>query len=417
MMNIGYGLINPYVAIVLLIVVLSIILAKMLGKATKNKELEAWSSVETSELAMSILIFLFIFAIYSTLLTVSRAWLVDPIVLGSSIPLESPTGTEGFFDKLFSVNQVTGKSSGSDIQLSLMETVTFKLKFILYNRLMPMLIDLMKTKFTLLLYSGLGGVHRGPGAIGFNTPAIPGIGFFVKGCDTLIFLFTTIAPTISAQVIGLEIIGAISYNLLLPLGILFRFVPFLRKFGNEMIAVSIAMGILLPVAYLLLLKAVDDIETQHNVPGVVRSTDMSEAKWNLMANTAYFGNTYVTIAPLAASMGTTFLLNAADTFGKMALGGKTLRGSAVFTSLSTLSAAFSKTPAFINYPIKTMFHAVFSVQYVFGVFAVMIPAAHLGGFVLVGLMIPSFAFMLSLSFVGALIKVLNVDISDAGVLI
>jgi len=407
-MAIGYGLINPYIAIVLLIVILSIVLAKMLGKATKNKELEAWSSLETSELAMSIIIFIFIFAIYSTLLTVSEAWLVHPVLSDSSItiPLQSTANSGNWIGDWSTINPGTEVTSGTNIQLNLMETVTFKLKYVLYNRLMPMLIDLMKTKFTLQLYSGLGGMSRGPGAIHFDLPSAPGIGFFVKACDTLIYLFTTIAPTISAQVIGLEIIGALAYNVLLPLGMLFRFVPFLRKFGNEMIAVSIAMGIFLPTAYLLLLKAVDDIETKHNVPGVLRS-DITEAEWTLMANTYYFGNTFTTIAPIVASMGTTFALNAVDTIGNLVFG-RTLRNTGLFRFGSTVMESG---------PAKMIAQTVFSVQLTFAVFAVMIPAAHLGGFALVGLIIPMFAFILSLSFVGALTKLLNIDVSDAGVLI
>jgi len=408
MMDIGYGLITPYIAIVMLIALLSIVLAKMLGKATKNKELEAWSSVETGELVISVLIFLSIFGIYSVLLSVSEAWLVHPISNDQSmaVSLEPAIDMGGFLGRS-SINLNQQRSPGSNIQLTLIETVTFKLKHTLYNRLMPMMVDLMKTKFALQLYAGLKGPKRGPGAISFQLPAAPGVNFFVKGCDTLIYIFTMISPTISAQVIGLEIIGALSYNVLLPLGILFRFIPFLRKFGNEMIAVSIAMCIFLPTAYLLFFKAVDDIETRHKVPGILRTEEMDEAKWSVMANTFYFGNTFVTTAPIVASMGTTFLFNAVDTATTF-----------LFKGVTPFSTAFANVAKYKAWgPVNMALRIALSAQLTFAVFAVMIPAANLGGFVLVGLIIPMFAFMLSLSFVSALVKLLNIDISDSGVLL
>ncbi len=385
----GYNLLFPYAALVFGIMLFAIVIARMLGRMSNNKELIAWANIETTEYIMNALIFVSIFVIYSALLGVAYSW------LNTSSIIQLPS---------------VGQGDTSQQQLSLTGVITAKLNHVLYYRLIPMEIDLMKTKFLLLLYSGSGSISTGPKSLGYQIPAFPGIGMYLRGVDTLIYLYSLIAPTLAAQVIGLDLIGSLAYNLLLPLGILFRFVPFLRNFGNELIAIAIGMGIMLPTAYLLMMKAVDDIETLHGVPGVLRS-DISESSWTLQANTYYYGNTYITLVPLAATVGLSFAKDVLGTAMNVVLGTTfkdlgwvtKITGSTTYRVVSTFSVA-----------AMSLF---FTIQLTFAVFSVLIPASHLGAFIIAGLVIPTFAFMLGISFTSAIAKQLNFQASDTGVLI
>jgi uncharacterized membrane protein (DUF485 family) len=382
----GYGLLNPYVGLVFGIMLVAIVLARMLGKSSGNKDLEAWASMETSEYVMNAIIFVTMFVVYSALLSVAYAWLNTNSIAGL------PSVSSG---------DITGE------QLSLTGAISSKLSHVLYYRLIPMEINLLKTKFLLLLYSGSDKISTGPKSLGYTLPAFPGIGMYIKGLDTLIYLYSMIAPTLAAQVIGLDIIGALAYNLLIPLGILFRFVPFLRSFGNELIAIAIGMGIMMPVAYLLMMRAIDDIEYQHKVPGVLR-TDISETEWKLEAEAAYFGTAYVIMAPLAITVGASFAKDILNTVG-------------VGTAFSKLGwiQNLANSPGFkvlSNVGVAAM-SWIFSIQMAFAIFSVLIPASHLGAFVIAGLIIPTFAFMLGLSFTTAISKQLNFSISETGVLL
>jgi hypothetical protein len=383
----GYGLLNPYAALVFGVMLLAIVAARMLGRMSNNKELIAWANIETTEYIMNALLFVSIFVIYSTLLGVAYSWLDTNQIV-----------------QLPSVGQGPGQ------QLSLTEAITAKLNHVLYYRLIPMEIDLLKTKFFLLLYSGSGQISTGPKSLGYTIPAFPGIGMYLRGVDTLITLYSMIAPTLAAQVIGLDLIGALAYNLLLPLGILFRFVPFLRNFGNELIAIAIGMGIMLPTAYLLMMKAVDDIETQHNVPGVLRS-GLSETEWKLEANTYYYGNTYVTLAPLAATVGMSFAKDVLDTFMNVGIG-KTFGELGWVTKIAGSTAY--RAVSGVGVAALSLF---FNLTLTFAVFSVLIPASHLGAFVIAGIVMPTFAFMLGISFTTAIAKQLNFQASDTGVLL
>jgi hypothetical protein len=380
----GYGLLNPYIGAVFIIMLLAIVIARMLGTSSGNKELQAWASMETSEYIMNAIIFVTIAVVYSALLSAAYSWLATEEI--ADLPSVS-SGTPGE-------------------QLSLTGAITSKLSHVLYYRLIPMEINLLKTKFLLLLYSS-GKISTGPKNLGYTLPAFPGIGMYLKGIDTLIYLYSMIAPTLAAQVIGLDIIGALAYNLLIPLGILFRFVPFMRNFGNELIAIAVGIGIMMPAAYLLMIKSIDDIETQHKVPGVFR-TGLSETQWKLEAETAYFGTTYVVMAPLAITVGASFAKDILSTIGVSQAFGKLgwvtkVAGSKAFALASGLTVAAMSW--------------AFSIQLAFAVFAVLIPASHLGAFVIAGLVIPTFAFMLGLAFTTAISKQLNFSLSDTGVLI
>jgi hypothetical protein len=384
----GYGLLNPYIALVFGVVLLAIVIARMLGQSSNNKELQAWASAETTEYVMNAIIFVTIFVVYSALLGVAYSWLDT-----NSITQLPSVAT----------------SAGPNNQLSLTGAVTAQLNHILYYRLIPMEIDLLKTKFFLLLYSGSGKISTGPKALSYNIPAFPGIGMYLRGVDTLIMLYSMIAPTLAAQVIGLDIIGALAYNLLLPLGILFRFVPFLRNFGNELIAIAVGIGVMMPTAYLLMMKAIDDIETQHNVPGVLR-TGLSENDWKIRAEFSYYGNAYVVLAPLAATVGFSFAKDVFNTAAQFL--------PAAFKNLGWMTTITQSGPyRLLSQVAPAALSLFFTVQLAFAIFSVLIPASHIGAFVIAGLVIPTFAFMLGISFTTAVAKQLSFQVSDTGVLL
>jgi hypothetical protein len=383
----GFGLLNPYILLAFGIMIAAIAIARMLGGMSNDKGLQAWASAEIGELVMNALLFALIFVIYSAILGVAYSWL-----------------------NTSAIAQLPQVSASADPQLSLTEAVTAKMKHVLYYRLIPMEIDMLKTKFFLMLYSGAGSMSTGPKSLGYKIPAFPGIGLYIKGIDTLIYLYSLIAPTIAGQIIGLELIGALSYNLFLPLGMMMRIVPFLRKFGNELIAISIGIGIMLPTAYLLMIKAVDDIERQHGVPGVLRS-DISETAWKIQANTYYYGNTYVSLAPLAATVGVRFVSDVVDSFLTMTM--KTTFDKLGWVTKIAGSSAYRVGAGLVGAAASLVFNLTFA----FAIFAVLIPASHIGAFVIAGLVIPTFAFMLGISFTSAISKQLNFEASDTGVLL
>jgi hypothetical protein len=91
----------------------------------------------------------------------------------------------------------------------------------------------------------------------FNVAA--GLRGVATNFDFLYTLFAGLSASLMVQDIGLSIIQAFAFRIMLPLGILFRVFPFLRKAGAMFIALSLGLYIVFPLCFVMDKMIVDSI--------------------------------------------------------------------------------------------------------------------------------------------------------------
>jgi hypothetical protein len=69
--------------------------------------------------------------------------------------------------------------------------------------------------------------------------------------DFLYTLFAGLSASLMVQDIGLSIIQAFAFRIMLPIGILFRVFPFLRKAGATLIAISLGLYMVFPLCFVM----------------------------------------------------------------------------------------------------------------------------------------------------------------------
>ncbi|MCX6776156.1 MAG: hypothetical protein NT130_04900 [Candidatus Micrarchaeota archaeon] len=91
----------------------------------------------------------------------------------------------------------------------------------------------------------------------------------VAVCFDFIYTFCAgISASLMVQDIGLSIIQAFAFRIMLPLGIIFRIFPFLRKAGAFLIALSLGLYIVYPLCFVMNKMIVDSVlpEIQLSLP-------------------------------------------------------------------------------------------------------------------------------------------------------
>jgi len=98
-----------------------------------------------------------------------------------------------------------------------------------------------------------------PGAKTVKGKIYPGIGIFVNSIFFINGLLLAVMGSLTVQQIMLDIIKYLAFAFFLPVGILLRFFPGVRSFGSELIALSLSLGVVLPLTYFLFYVAMYDV--------------------------------------------------------------------------------------------------------------------------------------------------------------
>ncbi|NYZ75743.1 hypothetical protein H0N98_00650 [Candidatus Micrarchaeota archaeon] len=117
--------------------------------------------------------------------------------------------------------------------------------------------------------------QMGQSSLGVTFHQSAGLKLVATDLDFLYALFAGLSASLMVQDIGLSIIQAFAFRIMLPLGILFRVFPFLRKAGAMLIALSIGLYIVFPLCFVMDKAVVDSVINQ---PGFQNSLIMNVAQ-------------------------------------------------------------------------------------------------------------------------------------------
>jgi len=108
----------------------------------------------------------------------------------------------------------------------------------------------------------------GPGGLGTGFMPNAGLRAVAVCFDYIYAFFAGISASLMVQDIGLSIIQAFAFRIMLPLGILFRIFPFLRKAGAMLIALALGLYIVYPLCFVMNKMIVDTVIPQISLPPV-----------------------------------------------------------------------------------------------------------------------------------------------------
>lgn len=224
-------LLNVYAGLAFMIMVLAIAISKMIGKTINKPDIEARANIEFSSLLITSLVYFIILSFYITLEQIAMEW------TGFSTPLNK-------------------------LSVNILQEV--------FKKLSQTWFHVISIEHILKIFEG-ATESMGPGLLNWQWKMFPGMTLYARAMDTTILILIVSIASLEAQIVGLNIITVISYNILLPLGLIFRIFPPLRNAGNELIAISISFGILIPFFYVITFKAMADIEHEFGIKGVLSS--------------------------------------------------------------------------------------------------------------------------------------------------
>ncbi|NYZ78995.1 hypothetical protein H0N99_02505 [Candidatus Micrarchaeota archaeon] len=93
--------------------------------------------------------------------------------------------------------------------------------------------------------------HVGSKSLGTTYQQSIGLRTVATNFDFLYTLFVGLSASLMVQDIGLSIIQAFAFRIMLPLGILFRVFPFLRRAGATFIALALGLYIVYPLCFVM----------------------------------------------------------------------------------------------------------------------------------------------------------------------
>jgi hypothetical protein len=88
-------------------------------------------------------------------------------------------------------------------------------------------------------------------AWGFSMPTFPGFEVIERGIETTQILITPFTASLFVQIIGLQIVHATAFTVILPAGLLLRIFPMTRDAGSFLMAAAFAFYFILPFTYLI----------------------------------------------------------------------------------------------------------------------------------------------------------------------
>ncbi|MCX6776865.1 MAG: hypothetical protein NTY73_02775 [Candidatus Micrarchaeota archaeon] len=108
----------------------------------------------------------------------------------------------------------------------------------------------------------------GPVALGVGFNQNAGLRAVAVCFDFIYALTAGISASLMVQDIGLSIIQAFAFRIMLPIGIIFRIFPFFRKAGGFLIALSLGLYIVYPLCFVMNKMVVDSIVSGISLPAL-----------------------------------------------------------------------------------------------------------------------------------------------------
>jgi hypothetical protein len=123
-------------------------------------------------------------------------------------------------------------------------------------------INLATTAFQFSVICQMVAGYRmqvGPGSLGVGFMPNAGLRAIAVCFDFIYAFFAGISASLMVQDIGLSIIQAFAFRIMLPLGIIFRIFPSIRKAGAFLIALSLGLYMVYPLCFVMNKMIVDSV--------------------------------------------------------------------------------------------------------------------------------------------------------------
>ncbi len=242
--------------------------------------------------------------------------------------------------------------------------VTHVLNKIVYERAIPVLVKIADTYNFVEFVAGYREDWGSPKAVGYSVTSYPGAKVFSSALSWSMYIMSGVYVSLISQIVGLNLIYDISMKFLLPFGFILRFFPPLRSSGDEMIGMALSFGAILPFLYLLMFVMILDVESLNGMEHMFASSGES------------------VIVNFISSMGV------------------------------------NKTSAVLRFVVNSALNIISILKYVvYGPFFVYlypiilkVVFADIGYLAAIAIMIPTFLYMISASFIRAIKAVLNFEI-------
>ncbi len=216
-----FAFLPAYFGISLALMLVILIVAYAVNRAHPKPQWDAWIHEEASAIVINAIYFVALVGIYGALSALASAYLGNP-----------PT--------------------------DLITLASSKLGNLMDYKLFPAFSDIIHRIHSLEIFSGYS--ISAIGTPGFQTSTRMGAGLnsVLRPMIVIRDLFPLYITSITFQILTLEAIRYL-YDLFLPFGIILRVFPFTREAGNELLAVVLSFTIFLPLLYVILFQATDDV--------------------------------------------------------------------------------------------------------------------------------------------------------------
>lgn len=137
--------------------------------------------------------------------------------------------------------------------VSLYDFTISRMNSILYGEIYPVLSNVYKMT---IWQQGLGGIK-----VNFGVGVFKPLGFLnelSKSLSLTNFILEMMFTSIYIQSLALIFLKVTSFNIFFPLGILFRAIPYLREYGNFLMAFSISLSTIFPFMFYISIEAYYD---------------------------------------------------------------------------------------------------------------------------------------------------------------
>lgn len=217
------ALIDSFIVALLMIVVGYILLLFVLSRLSSNEEWKQNFKIETQQLILSIL-----------------------LLIGAH-------GISGFVNLIY--QQYTGGLDAFNYLSIQLITIMKNLHFYASHLTLSASLMRMFGEFT-----NIGYPHGSYGSA--KLPTTPGVDLLASVTFQIRDLLMIATGGLVMQSILFDIIKNLALTVVLPIGIVLRILPITRQFGNELIGLSIASYIILPIIYLVFFQTIQEVANE-----------------------------------------------------------------------------------------------------------------------------------------------------------
>ncbi len=253
-------IVPAYIYIALLLMVAAIVITKMAAKIAMKPEWDAWANEELTQLWINMLYIILIIGLYSALSHLAVLYAQNTLLANvKPIPgtqVNAPT------TMLFPKNTIMP----SALQSSTKDLIGMNLNILralLYNRVLPFFGELINIIHAIEIYSGFSVSMVGTPGLDVKTRLGLGLEVPLSALVLIRNAFPVFIISLEVQIFTLELIKLVAYDFLVPFGLLLRIFPFTRDAGDELLAVVLGFTIFMPLLYIVMFSAVNDILVNH----------------------------------------------------------------------------------------------------------------------------------------------------------